>query len=238
MISIPPVTHIDACLHLALAVVSPFQSFMDKPGITHEFCNYQALAILKNDGFTEYSDFLANYMAEINAGVYWADKDWKNVHHYFEPDSRQGLWHCTHALDNFEMFYHLACQAVKQGNLEKAAFFLGAAAHLTQDLCVPHHARAKLFNGHKQYEHWVQAHYQYYAATINGTYSAGLPPQSLLLKNASIAADLFDLVKYEGDEQLYNKATEILLPLAQRTTAGLFRAFVSEFFSTLPQHSQ
>lgn len=44
MISIPPVTHIDACLHLALAVVSPFQSFMDKPGITHEFCNYQALA--------------------------------------------------------------------------------------------------------------------------------------------------------------------------------------------------
>jgi phospholipase C len=216
----------DACLHIMLAIVSPLQCFLDKPGLTHEFCNLQALAIIKNDGLRQCSDILTKYTAELNLGVLWADKDWKNVHHYFEPSSRRGLWHSAHALDNFAMYYQLALQFAKQYNVKKAAFFLGAAAHLLQDVCVPHHARAKLFNGHKQYEGWVQANYTKYAILTDGIYCSEV--NSLINNNACVAADFFDWVRYEGDDTHYNRSTAILLPLAQRTTAGLFYAFIKE----------
>lgn len=219
----------DACLHFMLAVASPFQSILDKPGITHEFCNRQALAIIRNDGFWQCSKFLTNYIAELNLGVYWADKDWKNVHHYFEPCSGKGLWHSTHAIANFNLYYQLALQSAKQYNLKKATFFVGAAAHILQDLCVPHHARAKLFNGHKHYEGWVQAHYDQYAVLTNGIYCEGL--QSLIVNNARVAAEFFDWVRYEGDNANYNQTTAVLLPLSQRTTAGLFYAFTTEINS-------
>lgn len=231
MIDTPKPAPAEACLHLVLAAMSPFQSILDKPGFTHEFCNQQALSILRKDGFSEYSDLLVPCLAELNLGVYWADKGWKNVHHYFEPCSGKGLWNFTHAIDNFEIYYRSAQKAVKQYNVKKAAFFLGAAAHLLQDLCVPHHARAKLFNGHKQYEGWVQERCGKYAASAQGIYQEELSPLSLIMNNAFIAADFFDWVRHEGDDTLYNKATEVLLPLAQRSTAGLFRTFASEVLS-------
>ncbi|MBP2664652.1 MAG: zinc dependent phospholipase [Firmicutes bacterium] len=224
----PPV---ETCLHLVLAAISPFQNIFDKPGLTHEFCNRQALSIMKNDGFSQFSDFIAHYLSELNAGVYWADKDWKNIHHYFEPCTNKGMWHFTNAIENFDMYYRLALQYATQNNLKKAVFSLGAAAHLLQDLCVPHHARAKLFNGHKQFEVWVQERCCKFAVTTKGIYHEGLPPHSLIINNAHVAADFFDWVRYAGDDTLYNKAADVLLPIAQRTTAGLFRAFASDIHS-------
>lgn len=224
----PPV---ETCLHLVLAAMSPLQNILDKPGLTHEFCNRQALSIMKNDGFTHFSDFLTCYLPELNAGVYWADKDWKNIHHYFEACSAKGLWHFTHAIETFDMYYHLALQYATQNNLKEAVFFLGAAAHLLQDLCVPHHARAKLFNGHKQFEVWVQERCCKFAVTAKGIYREDLSPQSLIINNAHVAADFFNWVRYEGDDTLYSKAAEALLPIAQRTTAGLFQAFASRIHS-------
>jgi len=225
--------------HLVLAAISPFQAVLDKPGLTHEFCNYQAFTILKNDGFSKHSDFLSSYALELNMGVYWADKDWKNVHHYFEPCSGKGFWHFTPAFDNFKMYYQLALKSAKRHNLKKAIFFLGAAAHLLQDLCVPHHARVKLFNGHKPYEKWVQERRGKYVVTTQGIYQEGRSPAALMIDNAVAAADLFDWVRYEGDDSFYNKATEILLPMAQRSTAGLFRTFTSEIlnFNQLKQRN-
>lgn len=231
MIDTPKPAPAEACLHLVLAAMSPFQSILDRPGLTHEFCNRQAHLMLRNDGFAQYADFLSPYLAELNAGVYWADKDWKNVHHYFEPCSGKGLWHFTNAIDNFEIYYRLALKTARQYNLKKAVFCLGAAAHLLQDLCVPHHARAKLFNGHKLYEGWAQEHCGNYAVTTQGIYQEGLPPLSLIMNNAHIAADFFDWVRHEGDDTFYHKATEILLPLAQRSTAGLFLSFATEILS-------
>ncbi|SDF69214.1 zinc dependent phospholipase C family protein [Sporomusa acidovorans] len=216
----------ETCLHLVLTAMSPLQNLVDKPGLTHEFCNRQALSIIKNDGFEQTAVLLTYYLAELNAGVYWADKDWKNIHHYFEPCSNKGLWHFTNALENFDMYYRLALQYAAQNNFKEAVFFLGAAAHLLQDLCVPHHARAKLFNGHKQFEIWVQNRCCQFAVSTQGMYQE--KPQSLILNNAHIAADFFDWVRYEGDDSLYNMAAEVLLPLAQKTTAGLFQAFVTD----------
>lgn len=216
------------CLSLVLTAISPFQAFIDPPGVTHEFCNRQALLILRNDGLTPYADFWGQYAKELNLGVYWADKGWKNIHHYFDPCSGRGLWTSAGAIENFKIYYRMATAAAKQADLQKAAFFLGAAAHLVQDLCVPHHARAKLFGGHQQYEHWVQQHFARYAVNGHGTYHEGRPPDFLPLDNAHTAADFFGWVTKEGEDANFRKATEHLLALAQRSTAGLFRQFACE----------
>jgi hypothetical protein len=45
-----------------------------------------------------------------------------------------------------------------------------------------------------------------------------------LLHNALVSADLFSLAS-SADTNSYQKAVKILLPLSQRTTAGLFQYF-------------
>ncbi len=224
----PEIIFGEACLHIFLTAVSPLQGMLDRPGVTHEFCNRQALQILRSDGFTSYADFLQQFQRELNLGVYWADKGWKNIHHYFEPGSGKGLWHFANALDQFEAYYRLALTALRQTDPRKAVFWIGAAAHLVQDLCVPHHARAKMLDGHKQYETWAEKCCSRYAVNAQGVYGEGRAACSLLVANAVVAADFFDMVVRENDETSYHKATAVLLPLAQRTTAGLLRHFAGE----------
>lgn len=224
----------EICLNLALAAVSPLQNLIDKPGVTHEFCNRQALQILRHDGFSQYAGFFSQFTRELNHGVYWADQGWKNIHHYLDPCSGKGLWHFAAAVDNFTAYYHMALSSAKGYDFKKAVFFLGAAAHLVQDMCVPHHARAMLFYGHQQYENWVQKHFSSYAVVSRGTYDEGRPIHSLLLSNAHTAADFFDWVKHNGDETQFAKTTAVLLPLAQFTTAGLFRHFANAIRQKVP----
>jgi len=221
-------TPMESCIHIMLAAASPLQQVLDKPGFTHEFCNRQALAILRNDGLEKYSDILASFEEELNLGVYWADKDWKNVNHYFEPHTRKGLWNFNNAIDTFEMHYQYSMQYLRQHDVKKSIFYLGAAAHLLQDLCVPHHARAKLLYGHKAYEQWAQARCMDYKTATGGLYNEISSPKNLVIKNAEAAADFFDWVRYEGDAIFYGKVTSNLLPLAQRSTAGLFLSFAQE----------
>lgn len=218
----------EICLHLLLTAISPLQGMLDRPGITHEFCNRQALHILRSDGFARYADFLQLFRQEIDCGVYWADQGWKNVHHYFEPTSGKGLWHFASARHEFAVYYRMAVFSLRRADLRRAAFLLGAAAHLVQDMCVPHHARAKMLDGHKQYETWVEKRFNRYAVNSRGVYGEGRAACSLLVANAVVAADFFDSVRREDDEASYHRTTEILLPLAQRTTAGLLWHFANE----------
>ena len=228
MIGTIKTTSMESCIHMMLAAVSPLQKVLDKPGFTHEVCNRQALIILRNDGLEKYAELLAPFEVDLNLGVYWADKDWKNINHYFEPHTRRGLWNFNNAVDTFEMYYQHSLKYLRQYDIKKSIFYLGAAAHLLQDLCVPHHARAKLLNGHKAYELWAQSRSQDYAVTKDGIYQEGEAPLLLTVKNAEIAADFFDWVCYEGDEIFYDKVTSKLLPLAQRSTAGLFLNYAQE----------
>ena len=149
MIGTIKTTSMESCIHMMLAAVSPLQKVLDKPGFTHEVCNRQAPIILKNDGLEKYAELLAPFEVDLNLGVYWADKDWKNNNHYFEPHTHRGLWNFNNAVDTFEMYYQHSLKYLRQYDIKKSIFYLGAAAHLLQDLCVPHHARAKLLNGHK-----------------------------------------------------------------------------------------
>jgi len=213
---------------LVLTAMSPFQTLFDPPGVTHEFCNQQAIQILHNDGFELQSQFLTEYLTEMNAGVYWADTGWRNVSHYFEPVKGRGLWQFMNAIDAFTDYYQQAIHHMHRGNYKQAIFLLGASAHLVQDVCVPHHARAKVFSGHKEYESWVQQHYHNYAVQDKGLYTDDTNLTMQLFKNATIAADLFDWINLDKGIMNYHETTSILLPLAQRSTAGLFLTFVTQ----------
>jgi len=204
---------------LLLATAAPLQAIIDKPCVTHEFCNRQALAILRHEGLKSCSDYFQRYLDKINAGACWADAGWKNVNHYYEPASGKGLWMFANAVEDFNKYYNLAIKWLFQGNYGQAAFFLGAALHLVQDLCVPHHARSLLFHGHKQYEEWVRRNFNAFRADNLGNYTTGKPIRSLLHYNAVIAADFLDWVGIDAAENRYRDATAVLLPLAQRTTA-------------------
>jgi phospholipase C len=219
-----------------LATASPLQSLLDKPCVTHEFCNRQAITILSADGFSSCADFFLRHVNDLNAGVVWADQGWKNVNHYFEPDSRKGLWQFSTAIEEFSRYLNRATRCMRRRELHKACFFLGAATHLLQDLCVPHHARGKVFDGHKQYETWARDHCSTFAATSGGVYRQGRT-NSLLIDNACVSADLLGWVAHEGDEALYAKATSILLPLAQRTTAGLLLRFYNNMCDHANTHA-
>lgn len=224
---------------LVLTAVSPFQKLFDPPGITHEFCNQQAIKILHNDGFVHYAQFLAAYTKELTAGVYWADRGWRNVSHFFEPTTGKGLWQFATAMETFNSYYQESLANMYCKNYPKAVFLLGVVAHFVQDLCVPHHARAKIFCGHKEYESWVQEHYKQYGVETNGAYFENTTIATQLLNNAIMAADLFAWVNLEQGNLRYHDATTLLLPQAQRATAGLFlkfstAAFQINQFSTFP----
>lgn len=153
-----------------LAVASPLQDMIDRPGVAHEFCNRQAVIILRADGFNSCADFIEQHMEQLNAGVYWADSGWKNVSHYYEPSTGKGLWHFKTALEEFDHYAMTAAGHMRNRQYKRAFFFLGAAVHLVQDLCVPHHARAKLFHGHKEYETWVARHFASFGVADSGNY--------------------------------------------------------------------
>lgn len=211
-----------AGVKILLATVSPLQPLLDRPGLTHEFCNLQALTILAADSLQTEADFIAQYTGELNKGVYWADQGWKNIGHYWVPSSGKGLWEFNSALMNFKYYYLSSLRLARHGNYAKSVFFLGAAAHLVQDMCVPHHARCKLFAGHQEYETWAQRHYRTYAVSAHGIYPTDKNAEDLLCSNASTAADLLSWVDQKDTPSYYHVATDLMLPMAQRSTAGLF----------------
>lgn len=220
-------------VRLLLTTASPLQGIIDRPSITHEFCNLQAVKILRQDGLEHYADWMSQYMNELNAGVLWADEGWRNVSHYFHPITRKGLWQFSTAWEEFGQYMARAGKLMRRRNVRKAMFFLGAAAHLVQDMCVPHHTQLKMLTGHKQYETWAKEHYADYGVNTHGIYREGKPVRSMILHNALISADLLQWVQSGVSETSYHKATAILLPLAQRTTAGLFLQFCSSMGQNL-----
>lgn len=211
--------------HLLLVTASPLQRFIDKPAITHAFCNIQAIQIMSGDTALPYADFFSTYLKDINNGGYWADSQWKNIDHYLQPDTGRGIWPFGNALDTFQQYFSCAIKEARRENRRKAAFFLGAAAHLVQDMCVPHHARGCMFNGHQDYESWAMKNCRHYAVDSLGIYLRGTKIAALILDNARVAAELLDSVDTDKAAVDYEGVTEITLPLAQRSTAGLFEHF-------------
>lgn len=209
-----------------LAVTGVVQKFVHKAGLTHNFCNEQAATILEADGYPRAACLIQTYLKELNEGVSWADRAWKNSSHFFNPSTGKGFWRWPNALLECHLHFHRAHKEWEADHHSKAMFFLGAAAHLVQDLCVPHHARGDLFNGHQDFESWAEANRNFFTADSDGIYHLGETPGAWVAANALFSDPYYPLVAENSAQKNYLLASRVLLPRAQRTTAGFFHFFL------------
>jgi phospholipase C len=219
----------NACKAL-LSVVSPIQKIIDHiPGDTHVFINQQAIKILNNDGYQKLSRYLDHQMKFINEGVVWADKGWKNFSHYLDPYSNKGIWPWPNARNECNYHFKRSLKYWRKGFTNKSMFYLGAAVHLVQDMCVPHHARGIAFGGHSNYEKWVQHHYHKYAVDNSGFYDRKNNTVSKWIDmNSKLAWNLYPYVSGTASKENYHLATSIALTHAQKSTAGFLLFFINE----------
>jgi len=152
------------------------------PAGTHWFIFDRAKVILKNDGYTSYADFLDSvepssgltYLEIMIKGSEEHDDLISAREHYMDPMDHKGLWFFgfqksagTLAKERFDT----AVLQWRSGNYYDAMYNLGWAAHLVQDVTVPHHAWTTYQDWHSQYEDWVKDNGYLYAIDSGGTYS-------------------------------------------------------------------
>ncbi len=200
---------------------------------THWFINESALNMLHSADYSQNTRLIAPYLASLQAGAAWADAGCKNISHFFNPQTRKGIWGFASAACDFVHYLNKADLRNQQGNAEDAIFYLGAAAHLLQDVCVPHHTCGLLFEGHKEYEYWVEQNFTNYFITTDSIESHFKKPFQLFFSNATASMKAISLVNQEN-ELNYHQATQKLLPLAQYSTAGLFHWFTNKLQLTSP----
>ena len=227
-------------LSILSTLSTPIQYILDVPHdskalcLTHKVCNLEALHSIQENGYDEVACILEKNLEPLQLGVTWADLEFKNINHFFNPITRKGLWRFSPAVYDFSVYLTKACRFVKNKDLANGFFYLGAAAHLLQDMAVPHHVCGHLFNGHKKFENWVQTH----TDEFNALQVELIPikkPLELLLNNAIIATDFMPWVDENATTNQYRFAAQTLLPIAQSSSAALFEWFISA--KILSQHS-
>jgi len=219
---------------LFLAPVGPLQYIFDRPGTTHMYCLNQALELLGRDGRDEVAATFAPYRTPLIKGLLWADRGWKNVCHYFTLPDKQGGLPWPGAMAECQHYFNKA-GGVLGKHIHKGMFYLGAALHLVQDMCVPHHAVGSVFDGHQEFERWAARHWQEYPAGNSGLYLKFTHPSQWIEHNARRAARYYSLVSQEQgcSEETYAKAAAALLPLTIQSTAG-FLAFTQDLWQKAP----
>ncbi|WP_407307017.1 zinc dependent phospholipase C family protein [Desulfosporosinus sp. SB140] len=212
-----------------LAPVRPFQVFLDAPSPTHVHCLQQAYNVLGKDGREDVVTYFRPYDDWLTKGLFWADQGWKNICHYFFDPQKQGRLHWPGADAECQYYFNKAIAMCHQ-NVPKGMFYLGAALHLVQDMCVPHHALGVVFDGHQEFERWTSNNLQYFTAKQNGIYKPFTHPSQWIRYNVEKAALFYPLVSQEKgcSEENYYVAAGELLPLTVYTTAG-FLVFSKHF---------
>lgn len=216
------------CAKLMLTVALPFQAVINPTPErnTHRFCNSQAIGILKKDGFRKEALLYQSFLDSLNQGAVWCDKGFKYISHYYNPHEDIGLWHGPDAPTECRTYFNRAVDMWRRGYREKSIFYLGAATHIMQDLCVPHHASGLVFSGHQTFEGWARKHYEDFAVQSGGIYNIFKDAEGWVKGNALISSaylpEVYETVKVSSIE----RTVEILLKRAQRTTAGFLHLFV------------
>ncbi|MDF9408873.1 MAG: Phospholipase C precursor [Pelotomaculum sp. PtaB.Bin013] len=197
---------------------------------THPFINEQGRRILYNDGNKKAAQLFYLFAGQLDSGVVWIDKGLKSACHHYNPNTGSGFWLCPNAADKCTDLFSKAIKLWRREKHALAIFFLGAAVHLVQDVCVPHHASCKIFNGHLDFELWVEKRKSNYQIVSDGTYEISDKPAEWIAENARLAKRYCHLVENNlpGD---YHQAVEVLLPRAQRTTAGFFMHFYNTIYN-------
>ena len=184
----------------------------------HSFCTTQSIEILRNDENILLDNKLEQYLEILNKGNAWSDEGFKSIHHFYHPKTEKGIMGLGGADQVLRYNVLQYRRAIKQGNIKSALFFIGAALHLIQDLCVPHHALGHLLKGHSEYENWIVRHYTSFAVYEKGLYDFS-DPMEVLKHNGLKAMEYEEVV---GNPNVKNKeeSARALLALAQRSSAG------------------
>jgi len=214
-----------AAARIILAAAGPAQRLVQGPALTHFMCNRQALEILANDCRQKQAAIAREFLFDLDKGVSWADRGFKNMSHFMNPGTNKGIYGWTDAVRECSVFWNKALHSWQDRNYDKALFYLGAAAHLVQDVCVPHHARGILFDGHLEYEVWAEENRNNYKVTDQGIYDLGGSPVDWIRANSLFAVKHYCLVGVSFKRLEYHKATQALLTRAQRVTAGFLSCF-------------
>lgn len=194
--------------------------------LTHKTCNIKALTLIKENGCSAVASILEENLIPLQQGVTWADLEFKNINHFFNPTTRKGLWRFSPAVYDFSVYLAKSCRLAKNKDLTNSFFYLGAAAHLLQDMSVPHHVCGYLFNGHKNFESWVQTHHNEFTSPQVELIPIK-KPLDLLFNNAIAATDFMSYVNEDATTSTYFTAAQNLLPIAQSSSASLFEWFIS-----------
>lgn len=193
----------------------------------HKFITNQALEILKNDKHKRAYEMLSMYIDDLNAGVVWADQDFKSSNHFYNPEKDRGMYGCSNALKECRHYYNKALKMYLRRNMKGAMFYLGAACHLIQDLTVPQHVNVRLLDQHRKYEQWVIKTYKEhdnFKIYSGGIYLNSIDEYARLNARTAISTYRKYIIENNRQERYY-KTTMIVLAMAQKTTAGLLMKF-------------
>lgn len=215
-------------LRFLLTLAIPAQRLLDQVSPTHGFINRQALVILQADGKRRERALLDHYIREFNAGCDWADTGWKNIGHMYNPETGCGLKGWPAAPTLLRQYWDVAVRYRTEGDWARAFFQLGAGAHLVQDLCVPHHASAAVFGGHRKFEEYAARYRHRYAAHDGGLYGMARTPEGWATLNAGYTHRHWGHLvgRLPGRGELHQALSD-LLPRAQLTTAGFIHFFLN-----------
>lgn len=195
--------------------------------IVHKFINNQGIVILKNDGHEDAYNFLSKYIDNINEGAVWADQDFKSSSHFYNPETKRGLYGSSNAKKECILYYKRALNEYFKGDIENSMFYLGASCHLIQDITIPQHANVELLHNHRSYENWVIKMYRrHHSFTVNksGIYLVSIVDYiDLNSKSALVTYNMYEKIKNENTR--FYKITANVLTMAQKTTAGLMYNF-------------
>lgn len=219
--------------------VNPIKKKLMKTNCTvHKFIMIQSLTILKNDGYQEEYNFFRKYIKALNAGVTWADQDFKSSNHFYHVNREKGLYGFSDALTECRKYYSQSLQLFNLYQIEKALFYFGASCHLVQDVTVPHHVNNRLLNSHRKFELWIisrlMTDYSFVAEDGVIIYEKledfiknnAIMANSIYIKNSNI----------ESINEKYGKIASVILKEAQRTTAGFMIKYYEKVknFKILP----
>ncbi|MFD3156399.1 zinc dependent phospholipase C family protein [Haloimpatiens sp. FM7330] len=218
-------------------VINPLKKKIIKTFCTvHKYINIKAVEILKiNDHIDEY-EFYKNNIRTLNEGVMWADQDFKSTNHFYHVVKGRGLFGFSDALTECKRYYDKSILFLKQKNLKKSIFYLGAACHLIQDATVPQHVNNKLLKEHRKFEVWITSKlmndYSFEEEKKIKRYDT---IDEYIKNNAVLAYNCYKkYVNIKEKEERYEKISNTIIREAEKTTAGFLVDYYAEYKTIFP----
>lgn len=193
---------------------------------THAWLTCRALAILGNDGRDFAARRLAAWLDELHSGSAWADAAGRNRAHFYHPLRQRGLFFSRGAARLCTAYFERAVQRWQGNDCARGAFWLGAALHLVQDLCVPQHAACRLLAGHHAFEAEAARERYRHRVDSGGIYGVAADAGGWLHAAAAFSLGYLPLVDMRSRVVERRLTLTVLLAQAQRLSAGFLDFFL------------